>query len=105
MNVFAKALGLLFAGAVALAPSAQADDVQGYLDALHERGIVNYSGDGTLVQAGMYICDQIATGRTPMSVAMEVYRDTDVSIDHEDAGFIVGAAIGGLCPEFAHLVQ
>ena len=46
------------------------------------------------------MCDLLDTGMTPMAVALKVYRDTDTSITHEDAGFIVGAAIAGLCPEF-----
>ena len=84
---------------------AKADDVQRYLDVLHEHGITAGSGDGTLVQAGMQICDLIEAGWSPMAVAMKVYRETDSTISGEDAGYIVGAAIGGLCPEYAGAVS
>jgi len=95
-----KLMALLAGAAVLTAAPAGADDVQRYLDALHDRGIGASSGDGTLVQAGMYVCDLLDTGMTPMATALKVYRETDTSITHEDAGFIVGAAIAGLCPEF-----
>lgn len=99
--MIAKLVAALVAGGVALAPPAQADDVQSYLDVLHERGITARSGDGTLVQMGMQICDLIAAGNSPVSVAAKVYRETDSTISAGDAGYIVGAAIGGLCPEFS----
>ena len=88
-----------------LAAPAKADDVQLYLDALHERGIYHDDGDGTMVQVGQEICDQIGLGRSPLSVAMQVYRSTPPSISAEDAGYMAGAAIGGLCPEYASLVR
>jgi len=94
----------LAAMGIALAPPAMADDVDLYLDVLHERGITADNGDGTLVQVGQEICDLIEAGRSPMSVAAQVYRETDNSISSGDAGFIVGAAIGGLCPEYAGLI-
>lgn len=93
------------AGSLFLAAPAGADDVQGYLDALHSQGIGANSGDGTLVQAGMHVCNLIESGMTPMATAMEVYRQTDASIGYEDSGFIVGAAIRGLCPEYMSLVR
>ena len=99
------AIAAVVVGGVVLAPPAGADDVQGYLDALHSRGIGANSGDGGLVRAGMQVCDMIGSGMTPMATAMQVYRDTDASIDAEDAGFIVGAAIAGLCPEYVSLVR
>lgn len=94
----------LMAAGLALAPPARADDVELYLEVLHERGITHNQGDGTLVQVGQQICDQISYGRTPMSVAAELYRETPASISVEDAGYIVGAAIGGLCPEYVRLI-
>lgn len=102
--MIAKTMTVLVAVGVALAPTAQADDVQRYLDLLHERGITAGNGDGTLVQVGQEICDLIEVGRTPLSVAMQVYRETDSTISAEDAGYIVGAAIGGLCPEYLSLI-
>ena len=100
-----KVLVALAAVGIALAPPAMADDVERYLEILHERGITASSGDGTLVQVGTDICDLIASGRTPMSVAAQVYRETDDSISAGDAGYIVGAAVGGLCPEYSGLIQ
>lgn len=85
--------------AVAVAPAARADDVEGYLQLLRDRGIYATSGDSALVRAGLWVCDELDRGRSPMSVAREVYASTDVSIDAEDAGAIVGAAIAGLCDE------
>ena len=100
-----KILVALAAMGIALAPPAMADDVVGYLEMLHERGITADNGDGTLVQVGQEVCDLIEAGRSPMSVAAQVYRETDNSISSGDAGFIVGAAIGGLCPEYAGLIR
>lgn len=94
-----KLAALTVGVAILTAAPAQADDVQGYLDALHERGISASSGDGALVAAGMYVCNLLDAGMAPLAVAMKVYRETDVTIDHGDAGFIVGTAIAGLCPE------
>lgn len=99
-----KVLIALAAVGIALAPSAQADDVELYLEVLHDRGITASSGDGTLVRVGMEICDLIAAGFPPMTVAAKVYRETDDSISSGDAGYIVGAAIGGLCPEYARMI-
>jgi len=83
---------------------AKADDVEKYLEILRDRGIWATTGDGTLVRAGLEVCDLIELGRTPQSVAAQVYRETDASISAGDAGYIVGAAIGGLCPEYAGLI-
>ena len=99
-----KALVALAAVGIALAPPAMADDVNMYLEILHERGITADNGDGTLVAVGQEICDLIESGRSPMSVAAQVYRETDNSISSGDAGYIVGAAIGGLCSEYAGLI-
>ena len=86
------------------APVAQADDVEFFLDKLHQRGIYASGGDSTLLRAGLEVCDQLESGRTPLQVAAFVYRNTDHSISSGDAGYIVGAAIGGLCPEYKGLV-
>ena len=99
-----KVLVTLAAVGIALAPPAMADDVQGYLEILYGRGITASSGDGTLVQVGQEICELIESGVPPMAVAAKVYRETDDSISAGDAGYIVGAAVGGLCPEYAGLI-
>lgn len=99
-----KMTAALMTAGLLLATPASADDVQRYLDALHERGISAGSGDGTLVQIGMQICDLLEAGWTPVGVAKKVYRETDTSISADDAGYIVGVAIGGLCPEYAGMV-
>lgn len=88
---------VLIALGVALGTPARADDVQNYLDALHSRGITAGHGDGTLVTAGEAICDYISQGHTPLEAAQQVYQKTDASINANDAGFIVGAAIANLC--------
>lgn len=100
-----RTVSALLIGAALTAAPARADDVQRYLDLLHQRGISAGSGDGTLVQAGMQVCDLIAAGWSPLAVATKVYRETDSTISAGDAGYIVGAAIGGLCPEYADLVD
>jgi len=80
--------------------TAKADDVDRYLEILSDRGIYAGDGEGTLVQVGMEICDLVEAGRSPMSVAEQVYYETDSTVSAGDAGYIVGAAIGGLCPEY-----
>lgn len=91
---------VVVAGSLGLAAPAHADDVQGFIDALHSRGIAAGHGDGTLVAAGQIVCNYIGEGHTPMQAAQEVYVQTDSSIDAEDAGYIVGSAIRYLCPEY-----
>ena len=97
---FAVGAGLAFS----LSPEAEADDVQAYLDALHERGIYHDDGDGTMVAVGQGICDMIESGQPPILVARDVYRETPPDISAEDAGYIVGAAVAGLCPEYLYLI-
>ena len=93
-------------GAVALtaAPTAHADDVQSYLETLRDRGIYAKSGDGMLVAAGQMVCNAIEGGLTPYQAAGRVYTATDVSVTAGDAGYIVGAAVAGLCPEYLPLM-
>ena len=94
-------------GAVALtaAPTAHADDVQSYLETLRERGIYAKSGDGMLVAAGQMVCNAIEGGMTPYQAAKRVYAATNSSITAGDAGYIVGAAVVGLCPEYLPLMD
>ena len=94
-------------GAVALtaAPTAHADDVQSYLETLRERGIYAKSGDGMLVAAGQMVCNAIEGGMTPYQAAKRVYAATNSSITAGDAGYIVGAAVVGLCPEYLWLMD
>jgi len=96
---------LMGAAALFAAPVANADDVGFYLDKLHQRGIYGSDGDRSLLRAGLEVCNQLDNGKTPMQVASMVYAYTDESIDSGDAGYIVGAAIGGLCPEYSSLVS
>lgn len=107
VNRLAVALIALVVGAFGFLGMAiaRADDVQGYLDVLHEMGFYHQDGDGTLVRIGMDICERIEDGWAPMAVAREVYRYTPAEISPSDAGYIVGAAIGGLCPEYAGLIS
>lgn len=86
--------------AVGVQAHADTDDVQNYIDALHSRGITAGHGDGTLVAAGQEVCNFVADGYTPMQTAEKLYYATDSTIDSGDAGFIVGAAIANLCPEY-----
>lgn len=100
----AAALGAA-AAAIWVAPEAKADDVQTYLEVLEERGIYAKSGEGTLVMAGQMVCNGIENGYTPMQMAEKVYYATDSSITAGDAGYIVGAAVAGLCPEYLYLME
>ena len=103
-KAFGLAIGIACAATILAAP-AHADDVAGYLDALHSRGIYSHDGDnGDLVVYGEALCEGLAAGYTPLQEAAIVYRNSDTTIDAEDAGFIVGAAIANLCPEFLYLI-
>lgn len=103
IKVFGVLSALVVSGTVWASP-AQADDVQGFLNALHSRGITAGHGDGTLVTAGQLVCEYLDEGYTPMQAAREVYINTNASIGAEDAGFIVGSAIRYLCPENLDLI-
>ncbi len=107
------AAATLAAAAIIAAPAAQAspglapeteDNVAAYLYVLHKRGISASSGDSNLVANGEKICRLIGNGRSPMSVALTVYRNTDASITAEDSGYIVGAAVTNLCSEYRYLL-
>ena len=95
----------LTATALAAAPVAQADDVEMFIDILRDRGIYSKNGEGSLVSAGQEVCNGIEMGYTPMEMAEYIYENTDNSITAGDAGYIVGAAIAGLCREYAYMVE
>ena len=106
VNRLAVALILLVVGAFGFLGLATAKaDVQGYLDTLHGHGFYHDDGDGRLVALGMDICDAVGEGWSPLSVAREVYQSTPAEIDSGDAGYIVGAAIGGLCPQYGSRIS
>ncbi len=106
VNRLAVALIVLVVGAFGFLGRAVAKaDVQSYLDALHSEGFYHEDGDGMLVSIGMDICEYLGDGWPPMAVAREVYRNTPAEIDPGDAGYIVGAAIGGLCPQYAGMIS
>lgn len=99
-----KAFALAAAAAILFAPTARADDVQGYLNALEGQGIYASSGEGTLVMAGQMVCNDLSEGSTPMQTARKVYQSTDASFSSEDSGYLVGAAIAALCPEYLYMI-
>ena len=95
---------LIIGAAVGVQARADTDDVQNYLDALDSRGITHPRGEGSLVTAGQEICNYVGGGHTPMQAAEKLYYATDSTIDSGDAGFIVGAAVANLCPEYLDLI-
>lgn len=80
--------------AVGLSVPAKAD-AGGYIMALDAQGIT-YSSELAAVQAGRSLCDAMDAGATFNTAALIVMRNS--SLDGFNAGFVVGAAIGALCP-------
>lgn len=87
------------------APSAKADS-SGFLDAVHALGWYNrVSGDVGLLTQGYAVCNALADGYTGPQVARIIYRNTDFSVDMDDAAEFVIVAVENLCSQFDHRGQ
>ena len=88
------------AAMVALAPAAQAD-VQSFLSTVRMYGISG--SDSVLLDWGLRVCTDLSSGYTPARISRNVYLNTNI-MQTSDADHFVGAAIGGLCPQYAYRI-
>jgi hypothetical protein len=102
-------LSLLAAGFVLLAvllgrlgaatPTAHADAIDDeFLGALRAKGIAFGSSQAALI-AAHEVCDELGLGRTPVQVASDVMKNSNLDAFH--AGYFVGASIRAYCPRYA----
>ena len=86
-------------GSAATAPeSGYSFDEQVYIDTL-AIGDIEYSTEDAAITAGNAVCDFLRTGGSSFDAADIVIDNT--SYTAYEAGYIVGAAQGALCPELA----
>ena len=97
------AFRISIAASLLCAPLAKADDVHSYLRVLHSKDIHADSGDGALVAAGQAVCEKLSAGYTANRVAEWVYAES--RLNSYESGYLVGAAIAGLCPEYGYQVS
>ncbi len=69
-----------------------------YLETLKQGGI-QYSSDAAALKVGHGVCDYIREGSTSIDAAMFIQGNSPYS--SYEAGYIVGASTGALCPELA----
>jgi hypothetical protein len=85
---------------------------QTFLDVLNNRGGPDFVAvpDSNLVDLVYAVCADLSGGYTVVQtlqatlLAAEVYRPSWVLADG-DMGFLIGAAVSGVCPRFASLVE
>jgi hypothetical protein len=101
MKLIPVTLAALAAVGIALASPAAADvNDDAYIDALHDVGISNSTGDQALIVQGHEIAYDLEHGtRTPMAEAALVYAITDISFGTEDAKNMVRIATHYYAPE------
>lgn len=63
---------------------------------------VEVSNRASLVAGGRGVCTAVAAGLTPQRVALQVAAETSLGL--ADSGYVVGAAVSALCPEYRDLV-
>lgn len=101
-NGAAAPLGEIGSAATTTAPPAPEPgysfDEQVYIDTL-AIGDIEYSTEDAAITAGNAVCDFLRTGGSSFDAADIVIDNT--SYTAYEAGYIVGAAQGALCPELA----
>ncbi|BDB40831.1 MULTISPECIES: DUF732 domain-containing protein [Mycobacterium] len=82
--------------AVAAAPTAHADGIDGqFLNALQSHGI-NFATPQAAILAAHQVCDELDNGRAKADVANEVAGSSN--LDGYHAGYFVGLSISAYCP-------
>jgi Protein of unknown function (DUF732) len=83
----------------AAAPIAHADAADNTFTAgLSSKGI-NFASPQAAVIAGHEVCDELDLGRTPVQVATDVTKNSN--LDGYHAGYFVGLAVRTYCPQHA----
>jgi uncharacterized protein DUF732 len=81
------------------APIALADAADNtFTAALSSKGI-NFASPQSAVVAGHEVCDELDLGRTPVQVATDVTKNSN--LDGYHAGYFVGLAVRTYCPQHA----
>lgn len=89
----------LFGPLGAAAPTAHADAVDdAFTAALTSKGI-NFQSPQAAIIAGHEVCDEIGLGRTPVQVATDMTKNSN--LDGYHAGYFVGLAMHAYCPQRA----
>lgn len=89
----------LFGPLGAAAPTAHADAVDdAFTAALTSKGI-NFQSPQAAIIAGHEVCDEIGLGRTPVQVASDMTKNSN--LDGYHAGYFVGLAMHAYCPQRA----
>lgn len=76
------------------APPANAD-ASGYITALDAQGIT-YASVPAAIKSGQSLCRTMDAGATFDTAALIVFNNSE--LDMFNSGYVVGAAIGALCP-------
>jgi hypothetical protein len=84
------------AGAVAMAPAAQADAVA-YLVNVTVRPGYNFPNADAALAYGHSVCDRVAAGESYSQVMGEVKNDFNTS-DEYQASYLITQSVGELCP-------
>ena len=66
--------------------------------ALSSKGI-NFASPQAAIIAGHEVCDELGLGRTPVQVATDVTKNSN--LDGYHAGYFVGLAVRTYCPQHA----
>jgi Protein of unknown function (DUF732) len=82
-------------GAAGATAYADAND-DAFIAALSAKGI-NFASPQAAIVAGHEVCDELGLGRTPVQVATDVTRNSN--LDGYHAGYFVGLAVRTYCPQ------
>ncbi len=86
-------------GTLGAAPIAHADAADNtFTAALSSKGI-NFASPQAAIIAGHEVCDELDLGRTPVQVATDVTKNSN--LDGYHAGYFVGLAVRTYCPQHA----
>lgn len=96
------AVGAGIAASVLCAPEAHADS-SSFLDQIHGLGWYNnIRGDVGLLTQGYAVCRALGAGANGAEVAEVIYRNTNLSVDYNDAAEFVFISVDNLCPQYDH---
>ena len=83
------------------APPASADSGD-FLNRVQDLGWYDDRGDAYLLDNGWSVCRAMSRGYSGTQVAWDIYRNTDSSVDANDAAEFVIIAVEELCPQYDH---
>lgn len=98
------AVGAVLAGIVIAVPAHA--DADAYLAELDKYGI-QYKSASAAINMGQGICNALRSGIKFPAIANAITEPTPGTLNYtsREAGMIIGAAAGGLCPEMGPVLQ